>query len=96
MGVSASGSDRTFTTVRRLGAGVAVVFVVLAYLYGPAVSPAMHTAAIGQCNDHAEGNWRSFRLTWVVGVYPHWSCSDESAPTENAVSLGWWTSPFDR
>ena len=94
MGLSLSGSSLTFTAVRRLSAVVVVVFTVLAYLYGPAVSPAMRDAAVARCNDHAEGNYRSYRLSWDVGVRPHWTCWDASRPTEAAVSLGWWTSPF--
>lgn len=94
MGVSLSGSDLTFRTVRRTSVAVVAIFVVLAYLYGPAASPAMHDAAVAQCNDHAEGNWRSYRLSWHVGIYPHWACSDASRPGRKAVSLGWWTSPF--
>lgn len=94
MGVSASGSSLTFTTVRRLAVAIVAIFVVLAYLYGPAASPAMRNAAIAQCNEHAEGNYRSFRLSWNVGVYPQWSCWDASRPEEDAVSLGWWTNPF--
>jgi hypothetical protein len=95
MGVSVSGSDLGFTMVRRAAVTVIAIFVVLSYLYGPAVSPAMRTAAVGQCNDHAEGNWRSYRLSWDVGVYPHWMCGDASKPTERAISLGWWTNPFN-
>jgi hypothetical protein len=94
MGVSVSGSSLTFTMVRRSTIAVIAIFVVLSYLYGPAVSPAMRTAAIGQCNDHAEGNWRSYRLSWKVGIYPHWLCADASKPNRSAVSLGWWTNPF--
>jgi hypothetical protein len=94
MGVSLSGTDLTFTMVRRLSLVVVVLFVVLGYLYGPAAAPALHTAAVGECNDHAEGNWRSYRLSWHVGLTPHWTCGDASKPEEQAVSLGWWTSPF--
>jgi hypothetical protein len=54
----------------------------------------MRTAAVGQCNEHAQGNWRSYRLSWEVGVHPHWRCADASRPEEKAVSLGWWTNPF--
>jgi hypothetical protein len=88
MRVSLSGSDLTFQMVRRLSVAV------LGYLYGPAASPAMRTQAVNECNDHAEGNWRSFRLSWNVGVYPHWTCWDASKPGEQAISLGWWTNPF--
>jgi hypothetical protein len=94
MGVSVSGSNLTFTFVRRAAVVVIAIFAVLSYLFGPAVSPAMRTAAVGQCNDHAEGNWRSYRLHWDVGVYPHWMCGDASKPAEKAISLGWWTNPF--
>lgn len=95
MPVSLSGSDMRFAIVRRIAVGVVTAFVVLCYLYGPAASPAMHKQAIRECNEHAEGNWRSFRLTWNVGVYPHWTCHDASKPTQPAVSLGWWTNPFE-
>lgn len=95
MGVSVTGSDLGFTMVRRAAVAVIAIFVVLGYLYGPAISPAMRTAAVGQCNDHAEGNWRSYRLSWDIGVYPHWMCGDSSKPTEAAISLGWWTNPFN-
>ena len=95
MGVSASGSDLRFTFIRRAAVAVIAIFVALCYVYGPAVSPAMHTAAVAECNDHAEGNWRSYRLSWDVGVYPHWMCGDASKPTKAAISLGWWTNPFN-
>jgi hypothetical protein len=88
VGVSVSGSDVTFTAVRRLSVVVVVVCAVLGYLYGPAFTPAMRTAAVGQ------GNWRSYRLSWDVGVTPHWMCADASRPREASVSLGWWTNPF--
>ena len=90
-----SGQSLTFQMVRRLSVAVVVIFVVLAYLYGPAAQPRdAQRRPSRECNDHAEGNWRSFRLTWNVGVYPHWTCWDASEPTEKAVSLGWWTNPF--
>ena len=40
-------------------------------------------------------NSNASRLTWNVGVYPHWTCHDASKPTQPAVSLGWWTNPFE-
>jgi hypothetical protein len=95
MQVSLSGQSLTFQMVRRLSVVVIICFVVLAYLYGPAASPAMRNQAIAECNDHAEGNWRSFRLNWNVGVYPHWTCWDASKPMKKAISLGWWTNPFN-
>ena len=94
MPVSVTGSSVTFRLVRQLSIGVVRVFAVLAYLYGPAASPAMRDAAVDQCNSYAQGNYRSFRLTWHVGAHPHWSCWDASHPETAAVSLGWWTNPF--
>lgn len=94
MAVSATASSLTFRMVRRTAASVVVIFGVLAYLYGPAASPAMRNSAIDECNAYAQGNYRSFRLTWHVGVLPHWTCWDASRPNEDPVSLGWWTSPF--
>jgi len=94
MPVSVTGSSVTFKLVRQLSVVVVLVFCTLAYLYGPAASPALRNAAVDQCNDYAQGNYRSFRLSWHVGVYPHWSCWDASRPADKAVSLGWWTNPF--
>jgi len=94
MPVSAVGSNLTFSIVGRLAVGVVAMFCVLSYLYGPAASPALRNAAIAQCNEHAEGNFRSFRLSWRVGVYPHWTCWDAGRPEDDAISLGWWTNPF--
>ncbi len=54
----------------------------------------MRSQAVNECNEHAEGNWRSFRLSWNVSVYPHWTCWDASKPEQKAISLGWWTNPF--
>jgi hypothetical protein len=93
MGVSVSGSDLTFATVRRLAVAIVAIFGTLFYLYGPAASPTLHDAAIRECNDHAEGNWRSYRLTWHVSVYPHWTCGDASRPARAEIDLGWWTDP---
>lgn len=95
MAVSAVGTTFTFAMVRRLAAAVVVIFAVLGYLYGPAAAPAMHNAAAIECNTYAQGNFRSFRLTWEVGVYPHWSCLDASRPTKDPISLGWWTNPLN-
>ena len=94
MPVSAVGASLDFTTIRRLAVGVVAMFCTLAYLYGPAASPAMRNAAIATCNDYAQGNYRSFRLSWEVSMYPHWTCWDASRPENRAVSLGWWTNPF--
>ena len=54
----------------------------------------MHDAAVAKCNDYASGNYRSFRLSWTVGVRPHWTCWDASRPEEPEVSFGWWVNPF--
>jgi hypothetical protein len=94
MPVSQTGSSVGFKLVRQVAAVVVVTFCTLGYLYGPPVSPAMRNAAIAECNNHAEGNYRSFRLGWRVGVHPHWECGDASRPTQKSVSLGWWTNPF--
>ena len=94
MRVSLSGSDLTFAMVRRLAVGVIVVFVVLGYMYGPAASPAMRTKAVDECNAHAGGDYRSYRLSWNVDWHPHWVCWDANRPRTPAVSLGWWTNPF--
>ena len=94
MAVSAIGQNLNFDMVRRLAVGVVVIFAALTYLYGPAYSPTLHKAAASECNAYAEGNFRSFRLSWTVGVLPHWSCWDASRPQKDPVSLGWWTNPF--
>ena len=67
MQVSLSGQSLTFQMVRRLAVAVIAIFVVLAYLYGPAASPAMRTEAIAQCNDHAEGRLSSTELEQRTG-----------------------------
>ena len=94
MAVSAVGTNLTFNVVRRLAASVVVIFCVLAYLYGPAATPAMHDSARNECNAYAHGNFRSFRLAWDVGVRPHWTCWDASNPEKDEIDLGWWTNPF--
>jgi len=94
MPVSQTGSSVGFKLIRQVSAVVVVTFCTLGYLYGPPASPAMRNAAIAECNTHAEGNYRSFRLGWRVSAHPHWECGDASRPTQKAVSLGWWTNPF--
>jgi hypothetical protein len=97
MGVSASG--RTGLSVRSVRS-LFVVFVIFAafavYFYGPPITPAVRAAATEACNEHAGGNFRSYRLDWVSGPgsTPHWACWDASRPQERAVSLGWWVDPF--
>ncbi len=80
--------------IRRALAATAVVVATLFYLYGPPATPALRNAAVAWCNDHASGNYRSFRLSWHVGVHPHWTCWDARRPAEPDVDLGWWVNPF--
>ncbi|MGZ4438095.1 MAG: hypothetical protein ACXVWU_10820 [Nocardioides sp.] len=95
MGVSVTASRTISAAVIRRGAiAIAVVFATLYYLYGPAVTPAVHAAAVTKCNEYASGNYRSFRLGWVVSYQPHWTCWDASRPTKPDVSFGWWVNPF--
>jgi hypothetical protein len=94
MAVSAVGTNLTFRMVRRTAVAVVALFCALAYLYGPAATPALRQSAMNQCNDLAHGNFRSFRLAWEVGVRPHWTCWDASRPSSNEIDLGWWTNPF--
>jgi len=94
MAVSAIGANLNFDVVRRLAAGVVVGFVLFAYLFGPATAPLLQQAATNRCNDYAEGNFRSYRLSWHVGLLPHWTCWDASRPQRDAVSLGWSPNPF--
>ena len=94
MGVSATGTSSF--TLARLGRASAVLGLMAAagfYLYGPAVTPAMSAGAAAECNELAGGNYRSYRLSWVTGVRPHWLCGDASAPEAGATDLGWWVSP---
>ena len=97
MGISASG--QTGLSARSRRSMLVVIFVLLGtivYFYGPAVTPRVAEAAAARCNDHANGNFRSYRLEWVSGPgsTPHWSCWDASRPQERAVNLGWWVNPF--
>jgi hypothetical protein len=81
-------------TIRNTLVAALVVVAALLYLYGPAAAPAVHDAALAKCNEHASGNFRSFRLSWVVGWHPHWTCWDARKPQEPEVSFGWWVNPF--
>ena len=97
MGVSASGrTGLSMTSVRSFLVVLAIFGAFAVYFYGPPVTPALRTAANEACNEHAGGNFRSYRLEWVSGPgnNPHWSCWDASNPMEKAVSLGWWVDPF--
>jgi hypothetical protein len=95
MGVSVTASrGLSGSTIKNTSVAVIAVFVVLFYLYGPPATPAVQDAAIARCNDHASGDYRSFRLSWEVGVRPHWTCWDARRPQEQPVSFGWWVNPF--
>jgi hypothetical protein len=95
MGVSVTATSTISSAfIKRLSVAVVVVFATLYYLYGPAATPAVHDAAVTKCNAYAQGNFRSFRLGWVVGFHPHWTCWDESRPDVPEISLGWWVNPF--
>jgi hypothetical protein len=63
------------------------------YLYGPAVTPALHSAAMAECNDLTGGNYRSYSLVWVPSTRPHWLCGDRSDLEKPPVDLGWWVTP---
>ncbi len=98
MGISTTGE--TGLSMRAIRSMLIVIFVLLGtfvYYYGPLVAPAVSGAAMRECNDYAGGNFRSFRLEWVSwpDADPHWRCWDASRPDVEAVSLGWWVSPFN-
>lgn len=91
MGVSLTGvRGPSMRTIRLVATALAGVLTMVFYLYGPAIVPVMSAAAVSNCNELAGGNFRSYRLGWVVGVRPHWECWDLSAPDEDPVDLGWW------
>ena len=90
MGVSVTGAGVSMSTVRTVAVALGVLVGAAFYFYGPLVTPLMHAAAIASCNDHAGGNYRSYRLSWEVGAEPHWSCWDAGDPAKPAVNLGWW------
>jgi len=94
MPVSLTGSRVAFKLGRQLSVIAVLVFCALAYLFGPAAAPALRNAAANECNDYAQGNYRSFRLSWQVGLHPHWTCRDASRSADEPVSLGWWANPL--
>ena len=95
MGVSATATSTiSFTTIKRMAVAVVVIFATTYYLYGPAATPAVQSAAVAKCNNYAQGNFRSFRLGWQVGFHPHFTCWDASRPDLPEVSFGWWVNPF--
>lgn len=95
MGVSVTGaSGRSLTRIRNTAIGLGLLGAVGFYLYGPVVTPAMNSAAASECNGLIGGNYRSYRLSWVVSSRPHWECSNRDRPADGAVDLGWWVPPF--
>lgn len=95
MGVSVTGaSGRSLTRIRNAGVGLGALAAIGFYFYGPVVTPAMNGAAASECNDLIGGNYRSYRLDWVVSSRPHWMCSNRSRPADGSVNLGWWVAPF--
>jgi hypothetical protein len=95
MGVSATGSRRwSIRSLKRFLTGSSLLLVGALYLYGPPVTPALHNAAADACNLHAKSNYRSYGLSWYVGLRPHWQCADASRPKAPALDYGWWVNPF--
>jgi hypothetical protein len=94
MAVSATGaSGLSIRSMRALTGVVAGIAGVGFYLYGPAVTPALHAAAVAECNDITGGSYRHVRLDWVAGVTPYWQCSWSNDPGRAAVDMGWWVTP---
>jgi hypothetical protein len=86
-------SGRSLARIRNAAIGIGLVGGVAFYLYGPAVTPALHEAAATECNELTSGNYRSYALEWVVGVRPHWLCGDRRDLAKAPVDLGWWVTP---
>ena len=94
MGVSVTGaSGRSLARMRTAATAVAILGGAAFYLYGPTMTPALHGAAVTECNDLTGGNYRSYRLEWVVDARPHWLCGNRAAPAEKPANLGWWVTP---
>lgn len=95
MGVSVTGaSGASLTRIRNAAVGLGALAALGFYFYGPVVTPAMNGAAASECNDLVGGNYRSYRLDWVVSSRPHWMCSNRYRPADGSVDLGWWVAPF--
>ena len=91
MGVSVTGSTGwSMTTIRAVSVLGGAVFGVLFYMFGPALTPSLHAAAMSSCNEHTGGDFRNFRIDWVLGLEPHWDCRDTADPARPAVDMGWW------
>ena len=94
MGVKLVGeTGRSLSRMSHITSTLVVLGSVAFYFYGPAVTPALHAAAAAECNDLAGGNYRSYRLAWVVGTRPHWLCGNAARPREEPVDLGWMVLP---
>ena len=96
MGISATG--QAGLSMRAVRSMLVVIFVLLGtfyYFYGPLITPRIQEAALAACNEHAGGNFRSYRLEWVSWpeTDPHWSFWDARKPAQRPISLGWWVTP---
>lgn len=91
MAVSLTGSrGLSMAKIKTFSAVVGVASGLAFYLYRPTVTPLMHASAAAACNEMTGGNFRSYRLDWVVAARPHWNCWDQSAPAEPPRDIGWW------
>lgn len=86
-------TGRSLARMRTFVAVLGVLGGALFYLYGPALTPALHGAAAAKCNEMAGGNYRSYRLEWVTGTRPHWLCGNAAEPAQRPVDLGWSVLP---
>lgn len=94
MGVSVVGaSGRSLTKMGTAAAALTILGGAGFYLYGPPVTPALHGAAMSECNELIGGNYRNYQLTWVVDTRRHWLCSDRFKPAADPVDMGWWVTP---
>ena len=91
MAVSLTGSrGLSMTSIKTVSVVVGIAAGAAFYLYGPTVTPVLHAAATTSCNDMTGGNFRSYRLQWVVAARPHWDCSDARNPAAGSRNMGWW------
>ena len=81
--------------VRRLAVAVIAIFVVLAYLYGPAASPAMRTEAIAAVQRPRRGQLAQLPADLERRCLPALDVLGREPPGGERLSLGWWTNPFD-
>jgi hypothetical protein len=86
-------TGRSLARMRTTAVVVSLLAGAVFYLYGPTLTPALHAAAVARCNDLAGANYRSYRLHWVVGTRPHWTCGNASKPQARPVDLGWTVLP---